>query len=596
VETGWQLPVSISQTPTTANAGTDETICSTGSQLLSANNPSVGAGAWSVYSGPSTSSSQFSSTTSPTATFTPAGGAGTYVLRWTISNAPCTASISDVTITVTETPSITSVTNSSQTVQYSDPITNVMITGTPTSATTSAQTSKNGGAFASGLPSGLTLVSNNDGTWTLSGRANVEPTVYTIRVTLANAANASCTASTDITLTVNKEDATITYTGNEYYTLPSATATSFNVSLSATVKDITAVTTDSKYDPNAGNITNAKVVFHLNNINGTVIGTSNVSLVDANDIKVGVASAVYNCPISSTEQSSGGKTLTVYAVVENISTTNTSYYTALSNNPTTITISCPGADYVTGGGYLLNSASRGTIAGTSGLKTNFGFTMKYNKTGGSPKGQCNIIVRSNGKIYQIKANAINTLSIGAKTSAGVPAYFNTKANYTDITNPLSPISLGGNLDLTLKMNDVSTGGQGDQVSILLQNPVTSELIFSSNWNGTQTVLQNLGGGNVRVRNTTASKAVTPDDAPIVEALTLKAFPNPSSTYFTLNMKSRINSKVQVKVVDLLGRPVYLTEGSSNQAYRFGDGFASGSYLLQVTQGDKKQVHKLIKLK
>jgi hypothetical protein len=63
---------------------------------------------------------------------------------------------------------------------------------------------------------------------------------------------------------------------------------------------------------------------------------------------------------------------------------------------------------------LLNSASRGTIAGTSGLKTNFGFTMKFNKTGGSPKGQCNIIVRSGGKIYQIKANAINTLSVGAK--------------------------------------------------------------------------------------------------------------------------------------------------------------------------------------
>ncbi|MEJ7681435.1 MAG: hypothetical protein WKG06_27010 [Segetibacter sp.] len=49
-----------------------------------------------------------------------------------------------------------------------------------------------------------------------------------------------------------------------------------------------------------------------------------------------------------------------------------SYYTALSNNPTIVTISEPGSDYVTGGGYLLNSASKGTLAGTTGLKTNFG--------------------------------------------------------------------------------------------------------------------------------------------------------------------------------------------------------------------------------
>ncbi|MEJ7682323.1 MAG: T9SS type A sorting domain-containing protein [Segetibacter sp.] len=84
--------------------------------------------------------------------------------------------------------------------------------------------------------------------------------------------------------------------------------------------------------------------------------------------------------------------------------------------------------------------------------------------------------------------------------------------------------------------------------------------------------------------------------PIVEALTLKAFPNPSTNYFTLKLESRVNGKAQLKVFDVSGRPVYLTEGSSNQTYRFGDAFASGSYFLQVTQGEKKQTLKLIKLK
>ena len=68
--------------------------------MLSGNAPTTGTGAWSVVSGPSLNNSQFSSLTNPAATFTPDGGVGSYVVRWTISNNPCTASIADATITV----------------------------------------------------------------------------------------------------------------------------------------------------------------------------------------------------------------------------------------------------------------------------------------------------------------------------------------------------------------------------------------------------------------------------------------------------------------------------------------------------------------
>lgn len=70
-------------TVTTANAGPDQN--GNTSFTLAANTPSVGTGTWTIASGPSTSLSQFSSTTSPTATFTPYG-TGTYSLVWTISN------------------------------------------------------------------------------------------------------------------------------------------------------------------------------------------------------------------------------------------------------------------------------------------------------------------------------------------------------------------------------------------------------------------------------------------------------------------------------------------------------------------------------
>ncbi len=98
-------------TPTVATNASTQTICATGTATLSGNSPIVGTGLWSVVSGPSTLVSQFSNASSPTAVFTPAGGAGSYIIRWTISNSPCTASIANATITVTAAP--TTATNTS---------------------------------------------------------------------------------------------------------------------------------------------------------------------------------------------------------------------------------------------------------------------------------------------------------------------------------------------------------------------------------------------------------------------------------------------------------------------------------------------------
>ena len=107
--------LSISATPTTATNGSTQTICTTGTATLSGNNPTVGTGSWSVVSGPSTSSAQFASTSVFNTVFTPAGGAGSYVVRWTISNSPCTASTADATITVNAVPT-TATNGSTQTI------------------------------------------------------------------------------------------------------------------------------------------------------------------------------------------------------------------------------------------------------------------------------------------------------------------------------------------------------------------------------------------------------------------------------------------------------------------------------------------------
>jgi hypothetical protein len=99
-----EVTVTVNDLPSAANAGSAQTICSNEDALLAANTPTVGTGAWSVVSGPSTSLAQFSDAGAANATFNPAGGAGSYNLRWTVSNSPCTASTSDVAITVNIAP------------------------------------------------------------------------------------------------------------------------------------------------------------------------------------------------------------------------------------------------------------------------------------------------------------------------------------------------------------------------------------------------------------------------------------------------------------------------------------------------------------
>lgn len=90
----------------TALAGSDLSFCSPEAVVLSGNTPTYGAGAWTV-TGPSNSSAQFSSTTNPTATFTPIGGNGQYTLTWTVTNGNCSSS-ADVILEYGKTTSWTS--------------------------------------------------------------------------------------------------------------------------------------------------------------------------------------------------------------------------------------------------------------------------------------------------------------------------------------------------------------------------------------------------------------------------------------------------------------------------------------------------------
>ncbi len=79
--------------PTVASAGPNQTVC-TGSTTMAGNAATIGAGLWTLVSGSGTITTPSSEVTGITAI-----GVGANIFQWTISNAPCPSTSSQVTIT-----------------------------------------------------------------------------------------------------------------------------------------------------------------------------------------------------------------------------------------------------------------------------------------------------------------------------------------------------------------------------------------------------------------------------------------------------------------------------------------------------------------
>jgi hypothetical protein len=285
------------------------------------------------------------------------------------------------------------------------------------------------------------------------------------------------------------ENASATYTGDLFVFASSVTSSSAAVTLRATIQDPPVSATD----PFQGDIRNATVTFVDRGNNNAVLGTANlpVNLINASDSTTGSVFETVSLPINTT---TGSTQYTIGIIVRNYYTDNN------SAEDTVVTVSQPIATgFITGGGNLVANASAGTYAATANTQENFGFNVKFNKSGTNLQGRFNTIVRHNGHDYQIKSTAMTSLGIFGTTQN--QAQFDAKANLTDITNPNCPISLFGNLTLHVTMTDNGDPGNWttpDTIGITLWNGTT--LLFSSNWSGTKTVEQAIAGGNLVVHH------------------------------------------------------------------------------------------------
>jgi hypothetical protein len=176
----------------------------------------------------------------------------------------------------------------------------------------------------------------------------------------------------------------------------------------------------------------------------------------------------------------------------------------------------------------------------------------------------------------------------------------------------------------MHVNMIDNGPSGIQDSIsfvvVMGNAdptVLANIIYSSNWITNQTLPMNLTSGNLVVHsgfnvgtvatktptiitgiNDNPAKLLTAPDKRFtmgVKVFEVKAWPNPSTQYFNLNVESsNTNEQVVVKVFDISGKLVHVVKGAVNNNFRFGENFISGVYIVEVSQGGERRQLKMLK--
>jgi hypothetical protein len=499
-----------------------------------------------------------------------------------------------INVTPVNDPPVVINNRSAQTVKYSEVIAAVTVSASDIDNVFSELTASTAWkkstdvSFTSGLPQALSLTlgagSGNTRSWSLAGNMNVAPGDYVVRVTVSdntNDPNATSNAGyTDIAFTVVREDATIVYSGLEYFATATTTSAIANVEYMATTSD----------EDGTGDITSSKLLFKDEILNSFL---KDVSLVNPANTTIGAGrTGVFNVTLSGQEVNAGGKTY-------NLNVSAEGNYQGVLVEPVLITVAVPGQDFVNGGGHQVMTQSSGKYAATAASKMNYGFTMKWNSSGKNIQGQANIIFRrwvsGQWRTYQIKSNAINTLGTSTITG-GRRADFNTKANLSDITNPLAPLSLGGGLDLSVQAFESTVNGVKDQFSVTLRSG--NELWFSSYWDGSKSLMRDVNGGAIKVRNanTPLARVMTEPAQTVQSALELIAYPNPFNEKLTLRLNQPLASDAKVAVYNLFGTSAFdgtLKAGEKSMEIDLVHQ-AIGVYLLQVQAGGFNQIIKVVK--
>lgn len=446
-----------------------------------------------------------------------------------------------------------------------------------------------------------TAVTNSSGVASTSLIINQAPgTSYSVVSQFAGDINEKESSDSD-PFTINREDAITEYTGGEFASTGTATATYAKIRLSASITDVD--------DGSRGDIRNALVRFKIQPYSCSsmapeaIVYTSwiNVSLVNLADATIGTAYIDFSLDIGSCD-----------AKIYDITTEVSNYYTG-NSDAFTITVAKSLDDFITGGGHLSNGAgaanhSGGIYKSTDNSKSNWGFNAKYNKKKTNLQGGVNIIIRSGGNTYQIKGivgGSNGSLGVNVSDPTNKRATLTAKANMTDVATGLT-VPFGSNATMELKMDDKGEPGANIDTYAITIWGSNNSLLYSSNWSGTKTNEVPINGGNIQVRSTSTVKIVEVTDPALLSVekapdnLVMQVYPNPTKGQFTLTLQipEITDAKAKIQLVNMMGKTVYTEDaemgnGILQKTITTPSSFANGLYIVRVIIDEKLYKTQLI---
>jgi hypothetical protein len=300
------------------------------------------------------------------------------------------------------------------------------------------------------------------------------------------------------TLTVTAEDARAYYTGTVSAAPLNSSATAVNLTLSATIKDITA-TPDAAGDTFKGDIRNATATF-VNRGNGATLCTAPIGLLSSADTTVGTLTCAATVPLAN---------ITVGIVVSNY------YVRNAAGDDTVITITSFKSASAQGNGKLTLTRPAGAL-GAAGWVASFNLnvstpsndsTGNNNDDGGNdgenPRFDLDL-KGTGGQRYRIRSSSVKNLVVDKATSSGS---VDVTAIVEDLsTNKKVVLDSDARIRVTFFANGQNQGNnnqqQGDDPAGRIAITVWKKsggLWFVSNFDGTKAVEQNFANGDLKVR-------------------------------------------------------------------------------------------------
>jgi parallel beta-helix repeat protein len=176
--------------------------------------------------------------------------------------------------------------------------------------------------------------------------------------------------------------------------------------------------------------------------------------------------------------------------------------------------------------------------------------------------------------------------------------WNSKKTPVSVSNADNVVFLynASTSDTTIKLQGTYESVTGTRYSgRVTLNPYTSIILLQANNGNNASASNSMNASAAAVTNT----AVAGPGYINTEAakLMVKAYPNPSSHYFSVTTQGGSTSEpMTLRVLDLSGRLLQVKTGiTASSTLQIGQYLAAGSYILELIQGNKKVEQKVIKL-